>query len=72
MRGAGTTGEAGIRWVAESLGLSHGTGPDGSRWRLRYDGALWNAEQLDGTWRSHGARTEYRAARMIAEQHQGR
>jgi hypothetical protein len=57
-----------ISWVPENLALSYGTGRDGSRWRLRYDGALWNAERLDGTWKQRGARVGYRAAQMIAEQ----
>lgn len=68
MSSAGTRAEARIRWVSESLALSYGTAGDGSRWRLRYDGSLWNVEQLDGTWQSHGARVEYRAAQAIAEQ----
>ena len=68
MGSAGMTAEPRIRWVPESVALSYGTGPDGRRWRLRFDGALWNAEQLGGTWQSRGARVEYRAAQALVEQ----
>ncbi len=60
-------GEVRVRWVSETLALSYGTARDGSRWRLRFDGALWNAEQFDGTWTSRGAHVEYQAAQVIAE-----
>ncbi len=67
MNGVDTAGNVRLRWVSETLALSYGTAHDGSRWRLRFDGALWNAEQLDGTWTSRGAHVEYRAAQVIAE-----
>ncbi|MGZ6772754.1 MAG: hypothetical protein ACXVGA_09515 [Mycobacteriaceae bacterium] len=68
MRQADIPAEASISWVSEGLALSYGTGRDGMGWRLRFDGSLWNAEQLDGTWKSRGARGTYRAAQAIAEQ----
>ena len=67
MNSVDTQGEVRVRWVSETLALSRGTACDGSRWRLRFDGALWNAEQFDGTWTSRGAHVEYRAAQVIAE-----
>ncbi len=68
MSSADPTGAVRVRWIAESLALSYGTARDGTRWRLRFDGALWTAEQLDGIWKSHGAHAEYRAAQSLAEQ----
>ncbi len=68
MSSVDTKGEVRVRWVSETLALSYGTARDGSRWRLRFDGALWNAEQLEGTWKARGAHGEYRVAQGIAEQ----
>ncbi len=68
MSSVDTKGEVTVRWVSETLALSYGTARDGSRWRLRFDGALWNAEQFEGTWKARGAHGEYRAAQGIAEQ----
>ncbi len=67
MSSAVTTGAPTVRWVIESLALTSGTARDGSPWRLRFDGALWKAEQFDGAWQARGAHAEYRAVRVLAE-----